>query len=74
MQQAIVDRTQIEHLGFLFKQIDKRQEKVSLKAVDIQVLWRPIRCEDDYKPILAKRLKKSFENHGIRNIKDLELI
>ena len=74
MQQAIVDRTQIEHLGFLFKQIDKRQEKVSLKAVDIQVHWRPIRCEDDYKPILAKRLKKSFENHGVRNIKDLELI
>ena len=74
MQQAIVDWAQIEHLGFLFKQIDKRQEKVSLKTVDIQVLWRSIWCEYDDKPILAKWLKKSFENHCVRNIKDLELI
>ena len=59
---------------FLMDHIDERQEQVPLQPIEIQVIWWPIRGNEHHNSILQEALKESFQDHGISNVKHLELV
>ena len=58
----------------LLKLVDKREEEEALQTIEIEVLRRPIRCEENYELVIPERLKQALEYHRVGNVKHLELV
>ena len=54
--------------------INEGEEQETLQTVEIEVLRRPIRCEENYELVIPERLKQALEYHRVGNVKHLELV
>lgn len=58
----------------MVQHFDEGHEQEALQSIQVQVVWRAITCDDNDHIIVPERFKQPRQNHGVRDVEDLELV
>ena len=74
VEESVVYGVQVHHMRLLLQLVDEGEKEETLQTIEIEVLRRPIRCEEHYELVIPERLKQALEYHRVGNVQHLKLV